>query len=153
MKKYVQSATKISGVLLIVCVLMIAAGVLLTVLSPEQRDLICFLFAFAIPWAIILLVIYIPSARSYLLMDDEKIVFPLTRVPKLSLKRNTVMFSEIKRVKVVFEEGDGIIVKDCNFYRFHLKNGLEFTETLFSYGKESEKEIVSVLKEKTRVTY
>ena len=104
-----------------------------------------------IPFGVLFATAFIASSMSYLLIDDEKISFPITRSPKLKFKRNEVLFSEIKCLEIRHVDGDGIITKDTNFYKFKLKSGISFKETLFSYGKKQEKEIVAILKQKVNV--
>ena len=82
------------------------------------------------------------------MIGNESIIHPVTRVPRLSFKRNQLNFSDIKCVEIIFRKGDGIISKDTNMYKFVLNNWSSFTETFFSYGKKQEQEIVNILKPK-----
>ena len=146
MKKYIKSEVKVFAILTIVCFLMIVAGVVTILFAQDQLYWILLLLGFGISMGIVFLTVLFICARNYILLDDENIVFPITRSPKLCFKRNTVAFGDIKCIKPISHKGDGIISKDTTMYRFILYNGLEFTETFYSYGKESELEIVSHLK-------
>ena len=165
MKKYFQPAAKISGILSVVFSAMILSGVLLIIFAPEQTNLILFFLGFGIPLSLISLAVFIPAVRSYVIIDDNRIVFPTTKEPKLSLKRNPVLFKDIKRISVTCHEASkpnillvilfAILLQDAlsgtkstYTYTFHLKNGDKFTETFYNYGKKQEQEIISILKER-----
>lgn len=146
MKKYRRSSVKVFAALAALCALMIIAGIVLVLYIPGQLHWILFLLGTGISMGIVFSAILIPCARNYLLLDDEKIVLPITHAPRLRLKRNPIAFREIKGIKVTTYQGDGVISKDTTIYRFILNNGLEFTVTFYSYGKEAEQEIVAHLK-------
>ena len=145
MRKYYQSATKVFAAITAVCFLMIFIGVLLIVFDPDQLNLIFLFLDFGISFGILFLSCFLGCVLSSLKIDHEKIVFPVTRSPKIRLKRNTVLYNEIKCVKPIYYKGDGIVTKDTMMYRFVLNSGLEFTETFYQYGKKYEQEIVSRL--------
>ncbi len=148
MKKYTQSATRSSKVCFLICLFAVLAGVLLACFAPDRFELILLLLGLGIPLGFLSLTVYIACRSVPLLLEEEAIVFPITRAPKLRFKRNRVRYDEIKRIERHFYKGDGLISGDTNFYRFVLKNGITFTETFFSYGKRQEQEIVDILKEK-----
>ena len=146
MKKYRQSCIKFLSVLIAICCLMIAVGIVLAFIDYESQTLIFCFLGIGIPWTLILFLILLPAARNYLLIDDEKIVLPITRVPKIRVKRNVLSYNQINCIRVVKYKGDGLISKDTTFYRFILNDGCEFTETFYCYGKVQEREIVERLK-------
>ncbi len=151
MKKYVQRAQYWFLALTLLSFVCIVAGVVLRIFSYDSSQ---FIWLLILPILMFLLFFpcYIAAARSYLLIDSEKIVFPVTRSPKTTLKRNTVLFSDIAWVEERFSKGDFVSqTLDTYYYTFHMKSGDSFTETLFPYGKKQEVEIVSILK--SRVKY
>lgn len=145
MKKYYQQATKAFAGFTAVCVLMIIIGVLLIVFVKEQLDLVLLFLGAGISLGIISLSVFLGCALSYLQIDQEKTIFPVTRAPKLRLKRSTILYDEIKFIKPTFYQGDGIFSKDTTMYHFVLNSGHEFAETFYQYGKKQEQEIVSLL--------
>lgn len=157
MYKYFRSSSKIFGILALLCFFMIATGIILIIVNINQFEFISFLLALGIPLGIIFFTVFIAEHKSYLIIDQEKIIFPfaLTEFHQndmLTRKwgKSTVFFKDIKFVKVKFNKGDKIISKDTSFYHFYLNNGIEFSKTFFPYGKIQEKEIVSYLKGKVR---
>ena len=146
MKKYYQSATKIFAGLTAVCILMIVIAMLLISLTQDQFNLVLLFLGIGIPFEIIFLSAFLGCVLSYLQTDHEKIIFSVTRAPKLCLKRNAILYSEIKFIKPTFYKGDGLISRDTTMYHFVLNNGHEFTETFYQYGKKQEQEIVSLLR-------
>lgn len=164
MKKYTQPATKVFAGLTAVCIFMVIAGVLLIIFADDQFNLILFFLGIGIPLGILFLAIFLANARNYIRIDSQRIVFPVTRAPKLSLKRNPVLFDDIVKITVTYNAGfkpnifltiifalffhDSLGTKPTHFYTFHLKNGLRFTETFYQYGKAQEAEIAARLKER-----
>lgn len=148
MKKYTQPATNIFLSLTIICIVMIVAGAVTFFMAPEQLNLILFFWGIGIPFGTLFVCIWLACAYTCIMIGNESIILPVTRVPRLSFKRNQLNFSDIKCVEIIFRKGDGIISKDTNMYKFVLNNGSSFTETFFSYGKKQEQEIVNILKSK-----
>ncbi len=153
MKKYRQSSIKFLSVLIAICCLMITVGIVLVLIDYKSQNLIFFFLGIGIPWALILFSVLLPAARNYLLIDDEKIVLPITRVPNISVKRNVLLYNQISCIRVVKHKGDGLISKDTTFYHFILNDGREFSETFYCYGKVLEQEIVEQLKKYVRFVY
>ena len=147
MNKYARVETKWFLTLTILSLLCSIAGAVLRVFFSITSLLTLAMIIAGLPFFILFFVCYLASARSYLLIDDEKIVFPVTRVPKLTRKRNTVYYSDIARIEVRFFKGDFLSqTGDAFFYTFKMKDGSSFTETLYGYGKKHEAEIVTCLK-------
>ena len=155
MKKYFRSSAKVFGILSLICLLMIILGVILVITSTDFFELKLLLFGFGIPLGTIFFTCYI-AENKYLIIDQEKIVFPfeLTCFYKNNsstkrFRKTPVFFKDIKYVKIRFEKGDKIITKDTYFYDFHLNDGTEFSKCFYHYGKY-EKEIVSNLSKKIK---
>lgn len=108
MKRYDQPAKYWFLALTLLPFACIAVGVVLRFLFSDRSQFIWSLIFVGIPLFILFFVVYIATARSYLLIDSEKIVFPVTRIPKTTLKRNTVYFSDISWVEERFSKGDFI---------------------------------------------
>ncbi len=146
MKKYYQSASLPSLIALICSVLFITAGIFLIIFLPEAFEWILFFIGLGIPAFLISAAVNIPVVCTPLVIDDEKIVFPITSIPNVLFRKNVVKFSDIESVEAILCKGDGIITTDSYFYKFILVNGVKFTENLRAkYGKKHEKEIVDFL--------
>ncbi len=152
MKKYRQTALVPLIVLSLLCGVIILTGIILILLDTPTEDAVLFLLGMGIPLEIIWLAVLLPTARNCLLIDDRQIIFPVTRSPHFSLKRNVVCFDRVEYIQPILRTGDGIIAKDTTFYRFVLKDGTEFTETLYAYGKDAEQRIAAHLAAHVRFT-
>lgn len=150
MKTYTQPGAKLLGALTGICGLLCAAGCLLLLWAPERVEWIVLCLVAGGLLGILFLASWLACAACPIYLDDVGIVFPITRAPRLRFRRNPVRYCEIDHVRAILHRGDGMRTKDTVFYRFVLKNGLEFTETLFSYGKTAEQEITEHLKQHTR---
>lgn len=150
MKKYKQPARKLAAALVAVCLLMVTVGILLISFAPQHSDFYFVFLGIGAPLGLIFFIILCICSRSYLLVGEDRIVFPYTRQPKFRLKRYSLAYSDIKYIKVIFYDGIGINIKDSLMYKFVLNNGDSFTEAFFSYGRQPEQEIVELLKRKVR---
>ncbi len=167
MKKYTAKSTKPTMIVsTVLIVLMIAAVVLLFVFDKKE---------FAIPFAIIFGVIIffcifgmIVGLRSYILMDDEKIIFP---------REGELKYDAIRSVSIRFIHEDNVntansvllsvfffvisllVQEDCmpvlssgarNRFEciFHMKDGNDLKISLQDYGMEQSREIVETLESK-----
>ncbi len=146
MKKYYQTALLPSLSVLICSILFVVSGMFFIIFLPKQFEWILFFIGFGTPAFLISAAIFIPVICTPLIIDDEKITFPITRTSKLSFKKNVVKFSDISSVNIKFHKGDGIVSADSLFYEFALVNGVKFTENLSAkYGKKQEKEVIGFL--------
>jgi len=84
----------------------------------------------------------------YLTIDCEKIVLPRGADinGKIVFKRTVAKIDEITFVESNLYKGDGLIIKDTYFHTLTLKDGTKITFTLYTYGREAEKEIVETIK-------
>lgn len=151
MRKFYSSGTIPLGIFSLLSLIMTVTGIILLNVGIENSNIVLLLLGLGIPMGIIALPLFIAILCTFLIVDDKKIIFPITRVPRAKFKRNAIPFSEIECVKMSFTEGDGIIILDSYTLTFVLKNGLEFTENFRSqYGKKQEIEIINLLREKVR---
>ena len=154
MRKFNSKGKMPFGILSLLCLVMIIIGAIWLGVGIDRIEVGISLLSVGIMLGMIAFAAFFATARDYLVIDDEKIIFPITRVPKLKFKRNAVLFSEIKCVKIEIYKGDGIVVLDSHMYTFTLKNGLRFTENFAAaYGKKQETEILQRLKEKVHFVF
>ena len=151
MEKIYRTSTMYFGILSVLSLLILISGVCFMIVDVFQDALALFLLFFGAIFSLLFIPLFIADHLCYLCLGNDQIVFPITRAPRLRFRRMTVKFSEIAYVQVRFSRGDGLVRLNTTFYTFHLKNGLSFQETLFSYGKEQEQRIVAVLREKVVV--
>ena len=151
MEKIYRTSTKYFGILAVLTLFMLISGVCFMIVGVFQDALMLFLLFFGAMFTLLFMPLFIADYLCYLCLGNDRIVFPITRVPKFRFRRMTVKFSEIAYVQVGFSCGDGLVRLNTTFYTFYLKNGLSFQETLFSYGKKQEQRIVAVLREKVVV--
>ena len=77
-------------------------------------------------------------------MEKDKIILPRGAIidEKLSFQKKIISRVDIITVESKLYKGDGLIAKDTYFYMLKLKNGTKITFTIYSFGKEAEKEII-----------
>lgn len=151
MEKIYRTSTKYFGILAVLSLLMLISGVCFMIVDVFQDALVLFLLFFGAMFTLLFMPLFIADYICYLCFGNDRIVFPITRAPRLRFRRMTVKISEIAYVQVGFSCGDGLVRLNTTIYTFHLKNGRSFQETLFSYGKKQEQRIVAVLREKVVV--
>ncbi len=146
MKKYYQTAFLPSLIVLICSVLIIIVGIFFIIFLPQKIECILFFIGLGISAFLISAAVFIPIIFTPLIIENEKITFPILPLSIFSFKKHTVKFSDIKYVKAKSYRGDGIVTADSVFYEFVLEDGVKFTENLTAkYGKKQEKEIVDFL--------
>ena len=148
MKKFYRSGNLVFAILSSITVVMAIAGIVLLISGAGFDDLTLFLIGFGAPFGLLFLPLFLANVLSYITIDDESIVFPVTRAPRLRFKRNKVRYSDIEYIEIQDYKGDKIVTENTAFYLFTLKDGTAFKEALYIYGKKREREIVSMLKSK-----
>ncbi len=153
MHRYHRAAVKVWAVLAAICSVMVVAGVLLLATKKGSPESIILLLCFGVVFGMIFLILWIVEWKCDLLIDEEKIVFPIDRSSKWAWKRKAIYFQDIRYISVETVGGAKFITSATQFYHFRLKNGDTMTEVLYPYGKQQEKEIRSELAKHIRITY
>lgn len=162
MKKYVNSSLKILLPCLIFFGVLLFAAVLMLFLELVSSSIAVQWTIFAFPLFILFLTIFFAGKSRYLTVDDRQITLPRGAIinGKTVSSRTVVDFSSIRSFDSVLRKGDhgvfallvslivfqGASVGDAEFYSIKLSNGDKVTFTLYEFGKNSEKEIVSTIK-------
>lgn len=154
MKIYRRPSAKIFAGLALFCIFLFIVGVILAIMSFEQLNIIVFLIGLGGSIGILFSAVAIAEYVACIKIDDTRIIFhPAVRKIKnkgkcrICCKKLEIPFSEIKKMSPHIQHGDGIISKDTMVYDFKLKNGDSFSITLYSYGKQRERKIVTILNE------
>lgn len=100
------------------------------------------------PLGIIFFSCFIAEKIRILIIGADQITFPRGAEinGKTVFQKTTIQTKQIRSVEIKFQPGDGVIAKDTNFYTLRLKDGTRVTVTLYSYGKEAEREIIETIK-------
>ena len=82
-----------------------------------------------------------------IIIDDNQIILPRGTEynGKTVYKKIVINLDKLASIERKFYKGDGIIAKDTCFYTLKLNDGVKITFTLYSYGKQAEKEIIETL--------
>jgi len=95
------------------------------------------------------LFISLSEHRSYLEIDNEKIIFHYMVFSKdkglrgLNRKGLSINWKDVKVIKIRHIKGDKILSADTNFITFFLRDSRIFETTFFHFGKEKDREIIS----------
>ena len=148
MKKYVSIATKYLAILCIICIAVLLSGVVLIIVGSENISLQIGLTVFGGMFSPLFLIIYFADRSHALIIDSDMVIFPrgANVNGKLTFKKTVVKLDEISSVESKLHKGDKILTGDCYFHTLKLKDGTKITVTLYSYGKEAEKEILEFIK-------
>jgi hypothetical protein len=150
MKKYTSRATKWLAIFTIVSVAVLIAGIIFILARSSNVGLQIGLTMLGGLMSILFLSCFFAEKSRYLIIDDEKIIFPrgADKNGKMVFQKTTVKLCDINSVDTKLHKGDGIISKDTSFHTINLKDGTKITVTLYAYGKESENEILETIKRK-----
>ena len=148
MKKYTSQATKRVTFLIVICTLIFLIGFVLIIVDISNKGLQIGLTLFGGFTGFLLLCCFFAEKSRCLIIDADKIVLPrgVDINGKAAPKRTVINTDEIISLKIEFYKGDNILTNGCFFYTLKLKGGTKITFTLFSYGKEAEKEIIETIK-------
>ena len=148
MKKYVSIATKYLAILCIICIAVLLSGVVLIIVGSENISLQIGLTVFGGMFSPLFLISYFADRSRTLMIDSDMVIFPRGAIVngKLTFKKTVVKLDEISSVESKLHKGDKILTGDCYFHTLKLKDGTKNTVTLYSYGKEAEKEILEFIK-------
>ena len=147
MKIYRSKATRILAILSVICIILLAAGIILTVTGVSDIALQTLLIGFCGFLTILFFCCFIAEHSRVLIIKDNEIIFPrgAEKNGKTVFQKTVVKISEIASVESKFYKGDRIITGDCFFHTLSLTDGTSVTVTLYAYGKEAEKEILESL--------
>ena len=156
MKKYRSSGTKILAVIAAVCVCMLIAGMI----AGDSFSYTYELTLLGGGFGIIFVPVFIAERSRYLIIDEEKVIFPpgCNQNEKLVFQRLEVRFDEICSVKIDFHKGEsefmaivwGLFgltsVGDQYSYTLNLIDDTKIeVGCLYQYGEKAEKEISEMI--------
>ena len=147
MKKYTSRATRVLSIAVLICGAVVLIGIILAFAGVENIGLpICFILLGGL-LGVIFLACFLAEKSRALIIDTDKIIFPrgAERNGKTVFQKTVVRICDIGSVESKFYKGDKIISNDCFFYTLRLKDGTSVTVTLYTYGKQAEKEIWETL--------
>lgn len=147
MKKYTSSAIKPLALITVLCFSVLMIGIILIFIDIPIIGVDIGLIMLGGLTGIIFLTGYLAEKNRVLTIDEEKIVFPkgIEINGKTAYSKTEVKFCEISHIEAKLHKGDKITTKDTYFYTLKLKNNTTLTVTLYSFGKEAEKEIFEIL--------
>lgn len=150
MKKYTSRATRWLAICTLISFFILIAGVILIITNFSNILLKAGLTLLGCMMSIFSLVAFFAEKSRYLIINDYKIVLPrgVRKNSNIVFKRTTIERSEIVSISSYLRKGNVLFTNDTNFYTIKLKDGTNFTFTLYAYGKEAEKEIFNIVKNK-----
>ena len=148
MKKYTSQATKWLMIVSLICGILLLTGIILAFARVGNIGVPIGLMMMGGLLGIIFFSCFIAERSNILIINADQITFPRGAEinGKTVFQKTTVKTKQIRSVETKFYPGDGVIVKDTNFYTLRLKDGTSVTFTLYAYGKEAEKEILETIK-------
>ena len=148
MKKYTSQATKWLRIASLICGGVLLIGIILAFADVGNIGVPIGLLMMGGLLGIIFFSCFIAEKSRVLIIDADQITFPRGAEinGKTVFQKTTIQLKQIRSVEIKFQQGDGVIAKDTNFFTFRLKDGTRVTVTLFAYGKEAEKEILETIK-------
>ena len=148
MKKYTSRATKWLGLLTIISVTVLIAGIICILAPSSNVGLQIGLTMLGGLMSILFLSCFFAEKSRCLTIDDEKIVLPrgAQANEKISFGRTIINTDEIRSIKSELYKGDGIVAKDTLFHILTLSDGTKIKFTLYAYGKNAEDEILVSIK-------
>ena len=148
MKKYTSQATKWLMIVSLICGVVLLIGIILAFTGIGNVGVPIGLVLMGGPLGIIFFSCFIAEKIRILIIGADQITFPRGAEinGKTVFQKTTIQTKQIRSVEIKFQPGDGVIAKDTNFYTLRLKDGTRVTVTLYSYGKEAEREIIETIK-------
>lgn len=148
MKKYTSQATKWFMVVTLICSVVLLTGIILAFMELKDIGFPVGLILMGGLLGVIFFSCFLAEKSRSLTIGADRIVFPRGAQinGKTVLQKTVVKISEISSVEIKSFKGDGFISKDTNFYTLRLADSKKVTVTLYSYGKETEKEILETIK-------
>ena len=148
MKNYVSRATKYLVIFCLICFVILISGIALIVADSPNTSLKIGLTVFGGMFGFLFLICYFAERNRTLRIDSSTVIFPRGAEVngKTVFKKTVVKIDEISSVESKLNEGDGLFLSDCYFHTLKLKDGTRITVTLYSYGKDAEKEILDIIK-------
>ena len=149
MKKYTSRATKWLGIVTLICVVVLLAGIILICSEIPTASIAMIILGGLL--GILFFCCFLAEKSRGLIIDTEKIIFPrgAEKNGERLLRKTVIRFEEVMYVKSTFHKGDVILTGDCFFHTLTLKDGSKVTVTLYAYGKEAETEIIETILKKT----
>ena len=150
MKKYTSRGATCFLVVAIICAAALLAGIILAFAEIENIGLPTGLISLGGWLGILFLGCYFAVKSRFLIIDTDKIILPRGAEidGKTTFRKTVIKISEIDSIQCRFFKGDGLISKDTNFYTLKLFNGKKVTVTLYSFGKQAEKEIFKTIQDR-----
>jgi len=135
-------------IITLICGAVLLTGIILAFLEVANIALPIGLIMMGGLLGVLFFTCFLAEQGRYLIIDADRIVFPRGAEinGKTVFQKMIVKINEIASVEINSFKGDGLIAKDTNFYTLRLTDGKKVTVTLYSYGKEAEKEILETIK-------
>ena len=148
MKKYTSQATKWLMIVSLICGVFLLTGIILAFVGVGNIGVPIGLILMGGLLGVIFFSCFLAEKSIVLLIGADQITFPRGADinGKTVFQKTTIPKKQIRSVEIKFQPGDGVIAKDTNFYTLRLKDGTRVTVTLYTYGKEAEKEILETIK-------
>lgn len=148
MKKYTSQATKWLMIVSLICGAFLLTGIIFAFAGVGNIGVPIGLILTGGLLGVIFFSCFLAEKSRVLLISADQITFPggAEINGKTVFQKTTIQTKQIRSVEIKFNPGDGVIAKDTGFYTLRLKDGSSVTVTLYSYGKEAEKEIIEAIK-------
>lgn len=148
MKKYSSQATKWLMIVTLICGALLLTGIIFAFTEAANTGLPVVLILMGGLLGVVFFSCFLAEKSRSLIIYADRIVFPRgTEINgKPVFQKTIVKTSEILSVEINSVKGDGLISKDTIFYTLRLTDGKKVTVTLYSYGKEAEKDIIETIK-------
>lgn len=151
MKKYIPKETKWFAVLTLVSAAMLVVGIVSICVGTSDIGLQIGFTMLGGMLGILFFSCYLAVKSRTLVIDGDEVTFPrgAHKNGKMVFQKTTVKLNQIRAVESKFRKGDGLIALDTYFYTLTLEDGVALTVTLYEYGKDSERELLEILKNKS----
>ena len=152
MKRYDSQAIKYMAILSFISIVTLIAGVVLVVANVSNTGLKIGLIAAGGSLSILFIGCYLAERSRYLIIDDAIIDLPRGAIlnGKMVFKRIAIDIDDISSIESKLLKGDRIVTKNGHFYSLRMKDKSIITFTLYAYGKKSETDIVTTIRERIR---
>lgn len=150
MKKYTSRATLWFAICTLISFFFIIAGVILIIINFSNDALKIGLILIGCMMSIFFIIGFFAEKSRYLIINENEIILSrgVRKNNFIVFKRTVIEISEIASISSYLRKGDGFLTDDTTFYTIKLKNGTNLTFVLFTYGKDAEKEIIDIIKNK-----
>lgn len=148
MKKFIPKNTKWLASLTLLSAAMLAVGIVLICVGTSNVGVQIGFTMLGGLLGILFFSCYLAEKSRTLVIDGDKMIFPrgADKNGKMVFQKTAVKLDEICAVESRLRRGDKLLTEDTYFHALTLKDGTRITVTLYEYGKDSEKEILEMIK-------